>query len=69
MKIRTGNGVSKWLKEQGFSPLAGRKIAGAAQNWVATDGRKALVGYELYSKTSQSSLGAAAVWGYTVTIE
>lgn len=69
MKIRTGNGVSKWLKDRGFSPLPGRKVAGATQQWIDANGRKATVGYELYSRTGQSSRGFGAVWGYTVTME
>lgn len=70
-KVRTGNGCSKWLQARGFSPVpaCGRKVAGVWQEWTSQDGRKALVGYELYSRTGQSSMGSAAQWGYTVSIQ
>lgn len=70
MVVRTGDGCSKWLKERGFAPVPAcrRKVAGVWQVWQHQDGRKALVGYELYSRTGQASIGAAARWGYTVEV-
>lgn len=70
MKVRTGDGCSKWLKARGFAPVpaCGRKIAGVWHQWSHEDGSKALVGYELYSRTGQSSRGAGAQWGYTVEV-
>lgn len=70
-KVRTGDGCSKWLKARGFSaiPKVGYKVAGVWENWQREDGQKARVGYELYTRTGQSSMGAAAQWGYTVTLD
>jgi hypothetical protein len=69
--IKTGGGCSKWLATRGFHPVVGckAKVAGAVRDWAHADGRTATVGYCLYSRTGQSSMGARAVWGYTVTIE
>ncbi len=67
-QIRLGSGATKPLTAMGFTPIGTRKIAGAFQTWTHTDGRTAVVGYGLFSKTYQHSTGTAAVWGYTATI-
>lgn len=68
-KVRTGEGVSKFLSAKGFSPVVGcpKKIAGVIAEWQNEQGQKALVGYELYTRSGQSSVGSAARWGYTAT--
>lgn len=55
---------SKTLTAEGFIASSTRKVAGCPEAWTHTDGRKVRIGYCLFSRTGQSSRGAAADWGY-----
>ena len=61
---------TKKLTEAGFvvAQDCHRKVAGVWEEWVHEDGRRAKIGYALFSRTHQSSIGSAADWGYTVTV-
>jgi hypothetical protein len=60
---------TKKLTEAGFVPAVKDKVAGCFRIWTHEDGRKAVVGYGLYTSTGQSSMGTSAQWGYFVTAE
>jgi hypothetical protein len=61
----TAQEVRDYLVQFGFAPF--RK--GLTQGEFSANGRKARFSMCLLSKTGQSSMGAAASWGYVVTVE
>lgn len=65
-KFYTAQAAREYLVGLGFEPF--RKGLTCA-NLVSSAGRKARLGFCLFSRTAQHSLGTGAVWGYTVTME
>ena len=64
-------GVSKGVKERrcdlvglGFAPFRKGQLTGT----FSANGRTAQMGYGLLTRTGQSSRGAGAIWGFTVTV-
>ena len=61
----TAAAAREYLVGLGFAPFRKGQLTGT----FTANGRTAQMGYGLLTRTGQSSRGAGAIWGFTVTVK